>query len=99
MPMSAIVTAVKWIIADFLGASGRGHSNITRSLSVCGSFRPILRSGRMNTNSGWLLASLVIGALGTGLAIYGKKQSRWPQLVCGLVLCIYPYFVENLWVM
>jgi hypothetical protein len=40
----------------------------------------------MNTNPAWLLTSLVIGALGTGLAIYGKKQSRWPQPACGLSL-------------
>ena len=53
----------------------------------------------METNAAWLFVSLLIGAVGTGLFIYGKKQSRWPQLACGVVLCIYPYFVPNIWVM
>ena len=53
----------------------------------------------MDTNTAWLFVSLLIGAVGTGLFIYGKRQSRWPPLVCGIVLCVYPYFVSNLWVM
>jgi hypothetical protein len=53
----------------------------------------------MNTDAAWLLVSLAIGSVGVGLFLYGKKQSRWPQLVCGLILCIYPYFVSNVWVM
>jgi hypothetical protein len=53
----------------------------------------------MDTKTGWLFVSLLIGAVGTGLFIYGKKQSRWPQLVCGVALCIYPYFVPNVWLM
>jgi hypothetical protein len=51
----------------------------------------------MNTSFGGLFLSLVIGAVGTGLFIYGKKQGRLPQMVGGLALCIYPYFVPNLW--
>ncbi len=42
-----------------------------------------------------LLASLVIGGIGLGLFIYGKRQSRIPQLVGGLALMIYPYFVAS----
>lgn len=53
----------------------------------------------MNTSTTWLLVSLAIGAVGTGLFIYGKKQARWPQLVFGVILCVYPYFVANVWVM
>jgi hypothetical protein len=50
-------------------------------------------------DAAWWFVSLAIGAVGTGLFIYGKKQSRWPQLVGGILLCIYPYFVSNVWVM
>jgi hypothetical protein len=28
--------------------------------------------------------------------MYGKKQERPPQLVAGIVLMVYPYFVESL---
>lgn len=45
----------------------------------------------------WLLfASLAIGSVGVGLFIYGKKQGRWPQLLAGCVLSVYPYFVNSL---
>ena len=53
----------------------------------------------MNIDAAWLFVSLAIGAVGTGLFLYGKKQARWPQLVGGVVLCIYPYFVSNVWLM
>ena len=45
--------------------------------------------------AGWLFASLLISTVGFGLSIYGKKQSRIPQLVAGLLLMIYPYFVSD----
>lgn len=40
----------------------------------------------MNFSTGWLLASLLVGTLGTGFFLYGKKQTRLPQLVTGLAL-------------
>jgi hypothetical protein len=42
-----------------------------------------------------LLASLFIGAIGFGLFLYGKKRSRIPHLVSGLVLMVFPYFVPG----
>jgi hypothetical protein len=53
----------------------------------------------MNTDSTWWFVSLAIGAAGMGFFLYGKKQSRWPQLACGILLSVYPYFVSNIWVM
>jgi hypothetical protein len=53
----------------------------------------------MDLSSGSLFLSLVIGAVGAGLFIYGKKQSRPPQMIGGLLLSFYPYFVSNLWLM
>jgi hypothetical protein len=29
------------------------------------------------------------------LFTYGKKQQRWPQLVGGLLLMVYPYFTTT----
>jgi hypothetical protein len=46
--------------------------------------------------AGSLFASLVISGIGFVLATYGKKMARPPQLVVGLVLLIYPYFVPKL---
>ncbi len=45
-----------------------------------------------------MFASLVIGSVGFGLFLYGKKELRYPQLFTGLALMIYPMFVpEPLW--
>lgn len=53
----------------------------------------------MDLSSGGLFLSLIIGSVGTVLFIYGKKQGRFPQMIAGIVLVAYPYFVSNLWVM
>ena len=42
-----------------------------------------------------LFLGLLIGGAGFVLFVYGKKQERWPQLVAGLVLMVYPYFVDG----
>jgi hypothetical protein len=42
-----------------------------------------------------LFASLVVSSIGLGLTSYGKKLARPPQLVVGLVLLVYPYFVPK----
>ena len=44
----------------------------------------------------WLFVSLLISGLGLGLFGYGKKMARVPQLVAGLLLLVYPYFVPTL---
>jgi len=45
-----------------------------------------------------LFVSLIIGSIGFVLIVYGKKQSRLPHMIAGLLLCIYPYFVDDwLW--
>ncbi len=53
----------------------------------------------MDSSPAGLFLSLLIGAVGAGLFIYGKKQARWPQMLGGAILSLYPYFVSNLWVM
>lgn len=39
-----------------------------------------------------LMLSLVPSGIGFVLFTYGRKQDRWPQLLCGLLLMVYPYF-------
>jgi len=46
-----------------------------------------------------LLASIMIGTVGLGVFIYGKRQSRLPQMIAGIGLMAYPYFVSNVLVM
>ena len=42
-----------------------------------------------------LFISLVIGSVGFVLVYYGKKQQRWPHAVAGILLIVYPYFVDS----
>jgi hypothetical protein len=46
-----------------------------------------------------LFANIVVSAVGLGFFLYGRKQRRWPQLVTGLILMIYPYFVSGAFTM
>jgi hypothetical protein len=50
----------------------------------------------VNFDPTFLFLSMVMGAIGMGLFVYGKKQSRIVPLVGGLALMVYPYFVESL---
>ena len=49
----------------------------------------------MSLDPTWLFLSLIPGGLGFVLFVYGKKQERWPYLVAGLLLMIYPYFTPG----
>jgi hypothetical protein len=44
----------------------------------------------------WLFVSLIPGGVGFVLFVYGKNQGRWPQMVAGLLLMVYPYFATSL---
>lgn len=50
----------------------------------------------MDIDGNALLLSLFIGCLGVACFVYGKRQSRLPQMLAGAVLVVYPYFVSNL---
>jgi hypothetical protein len=43
----------------------------------------------------WLFLSLIPSGIGFAVFVYGKKQERWPQLIAGLALLVYPYFTES----
>ncbi len=47
----------------------------------------------MNTAN--ILASIIFGSIGFAAFVYGKKQSSLKPLVIGVILMVYPYFVEN----
>ena len=53
----------------------------------------------VNLDAGSLMASIVVSGVGFVLFSYGRKQSRLPQMLAGIILMIYPYFVPNPWLM
>ena len=44
----------------------------------------------------WLFIGLITGVIGMAYFVYGKKQSKPVPLVAGLVLMVYPYFIDSL---
>ena len=50
----------------------------------------------MSLDPGALFLSLIVGGIGFVLFVYGRKQERWPQMAAGVVLMVYPYFVESM---
>ena len=50
----------------------------------------------MNIDPSWLFLSLIPSGIGFVLIVYGKKQGRWPHLVAGLLLSVYPYVAPTL---
>jgi hypothetical protein len=49
----------------------------------------------MSIDPTWLFLSLIPSGIGFVLIVYGKKQGRWPHLVAGLALSIYPYLANT----
>jgi hypothetical protein len=45
--------------------------------------------------AGAIFASLAVSGVGLVLTSYGKKLARPPQLIAGLVMLVYPYFVPR----
>ena len=46
-----------------------------------------------------LFIGMIAGAFGVGYFIYGKKQQKLAPMLAGLLLCVYPYFTENVWIL
>ncbi|HEU4534722.1 MAG TPA: hypothetical protein VFS00_11415 [Polyangiaceae bacterium] len=49
----------------------------------------------MNLDANSFLASLLVGSAGFVSFAYGKKQGRLPQMLIGVLLMGFPYFVEG----
>ena len=47
---------------------------------------------------GNLFFGIVAGAIGVAYIVYGRRQTKLVPVIAGVLLCIYPYFVESwLW--
>jgi hypothetical protein len=44
-----------------------------------------------------LFISFFVSLVGLAFFMYGKKEKRIPQMLGGLALMVYPYFVDGLW--
>jgi len=45
-----------------------------------------------------LFIGILAGAFGVAYFVYGKKQAKLVPMVCGVLLCVYPYVFESvLW--
>lgn len=42
------------------------------------------------------VVGIIAGAFGVGYFIYGKRQTKAAPMLAGVLLCIYPYFTDNL---
>ena len=50
----------------------------------------------MSLDPTMLFLSLFPSGIGFVLFVYGKKQERWPHMVAGLSLMVYPYFTPGI---
>ena len=46
-----------------------------------------------------LLWGLLFGSIGFGFFLYGKRQKTVVPLITGIVLCVVPYFISNVYVL
>ena len=53
----------------------------------------------MELDANSLIAGLVVSGVGFVLFSYGRKMSRVPHVVAGLVLLVFPYFVSSVLLM
>ncbi len=53
----------------------------------------------MDLSPGLLLSSLLIGTVGVGLFMYGKRQADLKFLGAGVFMAAFPYFVHSLLLM
>lgn len=51
----------------------------------------------MDLSDPWLLLSgVMIGAIGMGFFVYGKKQGEFMPMAAGVLMAVYPMFVSSL---
>lgn len=53
----------------------------------------------MDFSAGSLAAGFLVSGVGFVLFKYGRKMSRGPQVLVGIVLMVFPYFVPNPYMM
>lgn len=44
-----------------------------------------------------LFIGILTGAFGLAYIVYGRKQAKFVPLIAGVILCVYPFFIDD-WV-
>ena len=44
-----------------------------------------------------LIIGFIAGVFGVAYFVYGKKQAKLSAMLAGVALCVYPYFIDNVW--
>ena len=39
---------------------------------------------------------MIAGVFGMAYFVYGKRQNKFAPMISGVVLCVYPYFIDSL---
>lgn len=42
-----------------------------------------------------LVINLIVSSIGMGFFAYGKRRSEFYFLISGLILCVFPYFIDG----
>ncbi|MFH1022780.1 MAG: hypothetical protein V1809_05275 [Planctomycetota bacterium] len=42
-----------------------------------------------------LIVGIIAGSLGMAYWVYGRRQARFAPMIAGVLLCVYPYFVDG----
>ena len=54
----------------------------------------------MDLGSPWaIISSIILGLIGMGMLMYGKKQQQMAPVLGGLALCVVPYFIASVLLM
>jgi len=46
-----------------------------------------------------IIWGMLFGAIGVGYFLYGRKQKAAMPFISGIALCVFPYFVSNVYMM
>lgn len=46
--------------------------------------------------STWLIIGIITGTIGLAVFVYGKRQNKIIPMLDGFILMVYPYFVNDL---
>ena len=91
-------------VATHCGSSGNTYTCWLYVLSLPGHEcigLPILlvrprRTAQVHSVSA-LIVGLLAGAFGMAYIVYGRRQSKVVPVVCGVLLCVYPWLTDNVY--
>ena len=58
-----------------------------------------LREEKVLMDTSTLMWEVILGSIGLGFFIYGKKQKAIVPLISGVGLMVFPYFVSNVFIL